>query len=342
MIRFLHTLLFKFVPEINLETNRRFTMQVRVVSFQKHKRLSIVQFLTAQQNTFEYISGPKAINEDQIQVKEVSQSGSVNNLFLFNLSNMYVFFMDGDILTGAKQNRVLNTSVMVAPNSKITLPVSCVEQGRWSAISDKFNTSDYISPQKLRAKKSRAVEENLRFERSHMAEQNEVWNDVESYSVAYKVKSPSMSLSDVFDSKKEDFDGFVKKFPVNHDANGLAIFTDKQLLNVDIFNRTDVYQEYFPKILRSTAMEVSQLKEKGNEITEAEAAFKTVNLFDNLEKIEYTVHPGVGVGEEKRFDSKELTGFELNFKNHLIHLTLLNLEKDITGKSDGNRRRRIR
>lgn len=316
-------------------------MQVRVVSFQKHKRLSIVQFLTAQQNSFEYISGPKAIQEDLIQVKEVSQSGSVNNLFVFNLSDKYVFFMDGDILAGAKQNRVLNSSVLLAPNSKITLPVSCVEQGRWIAISDKFSTSDYISPQKLRAKKSRSVDESLRLERRHMAEQNEVWNDVENYSIAYKIKSPTMSLSDVFESKKEDFEEFVKKFPVNHDANGLAIFTDKQLLNVDLFNRTDIYQEYYPKILRSTAMEISHLKDKGNEITDAEAAFKTVNLFDNLEKIEYTVHPGVGVGEEKRFDSKELTGFELNFKNHLIHLTLLNLEKENAGQRDGNRRRRI-
>lgn len=337
MIRFLHICLFKFVPEIK----RRIKMQVRVVSFQKHKRLSIVQFLTAQQNSFEYISGPKAIQEDLIQVKEVSQSGSVNNLFVFNLSDKYVFFMDGDILAGAKQNRVLNSSVLLAPNSKITLPVSCVEQGRWIAISDKFSTSDYISPQKLRAKKSRSVDESLRLERRHMAEQNEVWNDVENYSIAYKIKSPTMSLSDVFESKKEDFEEFVKKFPVNHDANGLAIFTDKQLLNVDLFNRTDIYQEYYPKILRSTAMEISHLKDKGNEITDAEAAFKTVNLFDNLEKIEYTVHPGVGVGEEKRFDSKELTGFELNFKNHLIHLTLLNLEKENAGQRDGNRRRRI-
>ena len=49
-------------------------MQVRVVSFQKHKRLSVVQLLTAQQNSIDYISGPAAIKEDLIQVKEVSES----------------------------------------------------------------------------------------------------------------------------------------------------------------------------------------------------------------------------------------------------------------------------
>lgn len=316
-------------------------MQVRTVSFQKHKRLSIVQFLTAQQNTFDYISGPKAITNNLVEVKEVSNSGNVNNLFLLNLSDKYIFFMDGDILQGAKQNRVLNTSVLVAPNSKINLPVSCVEQGRWSYVSDKFYTSEYISPQKLRAKKAESVKESLRSKQKYFADQGEVWEDVSDYSMAYNVASPSMNLSDVFESKKKDFEEFIKNFSVNPDANGLAVFTDKNLLSIDLFNRTDIYQEYFPKILRSTAMEVFHLKDKENLITEAEAIFKTVDLFDNLEKTEHKIHPGVGVGKEKRFDTEKLTGFELDYQNHLIHLTLLRLDEDSNDNKSFRRRPRI-
>ena len=316
-------------------------MQVRVVSFQKHKRLSVVQLLTAQQNTVDYISGPKAIKEDLIQVKEVSESGSVNNLFVFNLSSKYVFFMDGDILMGAKQNRVLNTSVLLAPNSKITLPVSCVEQGRWSRMSANFMDSDYITPQTLRAGKSRTVSENLRARSEFDAGQGEVWKDVEDYQVILNCKSPTSSLTDVYDKEKDNFESFIKNFSINNDANGLAIFSDKKLLNVDVFNRTDIYQEYFPKILKSTAMEISMLKEKENDITEAEALYKTQSTFDLLEKIEHTKHPGVAAGEESRFDSEELTGFELKFKSDLIHLTALNIEKGKAKSSDGDRRFRI-
>ena len=303
-------------------------MEIRVVSFQKHKRLSVVQLLTAQQNMVDYISGPKAIQEDLIQVKEVSESGNVNNLFVFNLSSKYVFFMDGDILMGAKQNRVLNTSVLLAPNSKITLPVSCVEQGRWSRVSAKFMNSDYITPVKLRAGKSRKVSENLRANSEFDAGQGEVWKNVEDYQVAFSVNSPTMSLSDVYDKEKDNFESFAKHFIINEDANGLAIFSDKQLLNVDVFNRTDIYQEYFPKILRSTAMEISMMKDKINDITEAEALYKTQETFDLLEKIEHTNHKAVAAGEESRFDAEELTGFELYFRNQLIHLTALNIEKE--------------
>lgn len=307
-------------------------MEIKIVSFCKYQRLSVVQFIFEPQNSFNYISGPEAVKNELLQVKEVGQAGNVNNLNLFNLSDKYVFFMDGDILVGAKQNRVLNTSVLVAPNSKITLPVSCVEQGRWSAISDKFNASDYITPQKLRAKKSRAVEENLKYQKSFMAKQGEVWDDVDNYSMSFSIKSPTMNLMDIYENKKKDFESFIDNFPVNEDANGLAIFTDRELLNVDLFNRTDIYREYYPKILRSTAMEVFALKDKQNNITEAEAKYKTLDLFDNLEKINYTKHNGVGVGDEKRYNSNKLTGLELTYKNHLIHLTLLNFGKEYNGK----------
>jgi len=89
-------------------------MEIRINSFQKFRRLSVVQYTAEPANTINYISGPAAVKNDLIQVKEIDQAGSVNDLILFNLSDQYVFFMDGDILAGAKQNRVLNTSVLNA------------------------------------------------------------------------------------------------------------------------------------------------------------------------------------------------------------------------------------
>lgn len=40
--------------------------------------------------------------------------------------------------------------------------------------------------------------------------------------------------------------------------------------------------------------------------------------------MEYKEYDGAGVGKEKRFQSDDLTGVQLNYKEHLIHLTALN------------------
>lgn len=302
-------------------------MNIQVKSFNKHRRLAVLQFSTPGANTFEYISGPRALNENLIEVREVSVTGSVNNLELVNLSNKYIFFLDGDILIGAKQNRVLNTSVFVAPNSKINLPVSCVEQGRWSFISEKFKPSDYVSPDNLRAKKLKSVTKNLKQGRGHFADQQEVWHEVESYSLKMRVESPTSDFSEIMDKKRESLDSFIDQFPLHRDANGLAIFTDNSPLSIEFFNRTDIYQEYFPKRIRSAATEIYNLRDKENKLTEAEAKFKTLNLFDQLETMEHSVHNGVGVGVEKRWDSDKFVAMELKYLDYLIHFTMLNLQQ---------------
>lgn len=302
-------------------------MDIQVHSFNKHRRLSVLQFSTPAVNTFDYISGPSAIQKNFVEVREVSITGSVNNLELVNNSDKYVFFMDGDILVGAKQNRVLNTSVFVAPNSKINLPVSCVEQGRWRTLSDKFRSSDYVSPDILRAKKLKAVTKNLKQGRGHFADQGEVWDTVLNYSMNLEAFSDSSDLTEMMNKKRGSLDSFIGKFPLNKSANGLAIFTDNSPLSIDLFNRNDIYQEYFPKRLRSAATEVFNLKEKENNITEAEAKFKTLNMFDQLETMESSLHNGVGVGTEKRWDSDKIVAMELKYLEHLIHFTLLNLEQ---------------
>lgn len=300
-------------------------MQLKIHSFHKNGRLSVLQFSTAEKNTFDYISGPSAIVKKYVEVREVSSAGSVNNLELINTSDKYIFFLDGDILTGAKQNRVLNTSVFIAPNSRLTIPVSCVEQGRWSSISSRFMSTDYISPDTFRAKKMKAVNFNLREGRGHYAKQSEVWKEVDSYIMKFSAASPTSDFTNVYRNRDKEFSEFCKNFIVDKNSNGVAIFVDNSPLGIDIFNRTDIYQEYFPKRLKSVALEVFNLKHKKNTITESEANYKILTLFDELEKAQFTMHDGVGIGKEKRFDNDKYVALELTYLQHLIHFTLLSL-----------------
>lgn len=44
------------------------------------------------------------------------------------------FLLDGEELVGAKQNRILNLSILVPGQTSLEIPVSCVEQSRWSRL----------------------------------------------------------------------------------------------------------------------------------------------------------------------------------------------------------------
>ena len=75
------------------------------------------------------------------QVTEVSKGGRVPELRLVNHGDLPILLLDGEELVGAKQNRVLNLTILAPAHSEVVIPVSCVEQGRWYDLSEVFCAS---------------------------------------------------------------------------------------------------------------------------------------------------------------------------------------------------------
>jgi hypothetical protein len=297
-------------------------MNARAIGFKNEGNLSVVQIVTSGVNTFAYRVGDEAMKKGLIEVKEVNESGIVNLLVVVNKSEEFVFLMDGDILSGAKQNRVLNTSVLLAPDSTTKIPVSCVEAGRWSRKSAHFDATHYTAPSSLRHSKADAVTSNRRSSGEAVADQADIWKRVTLFQLEHSVKSPTSSLSDVFDAKKSDIGKLEEHFKVEPSANGAALFIGKSLVSVDIFNRTDVHVHYFPKLVRGAAFEAGVSKTKGV-VSEAEAKFRAVDLLDRIEELELETFPGVGVGGEQRFQFPGVNGFRLDYEGKLIHMAAL-------------------
>ncbi|MGA9115156.1 MAG: DUF6569 family protein [Bacteroidota bacterium] len=298
-------------------------METQVTSVQTHKNLGVVQIATADRDLLQYISSHTAIKDKQIEVREIGEGGVVNTLLVENHWDCLIFMMDGDVLAGAKQNRVLNTSVLLAPHSTTKIPVSCVERGRWRHTSDSFSSRNYSAPSFLRAQKAQRVTENLKQNRGHVSQQGEVWEGVDRLSMMANVHSPTDNLFDVFEKKGADVEDFIAQFSADPGANGVVMFMDHHILCADLFHRVDIYHEYFPRLLRGVALEAFFMRTSPYTLGEAEALYKAQDLFDRYDTLPFQEFPGVGVGTERRFSREELTGCELRYERSIVHLTVL-------------------
>ncbi len=295
-------------------------MESRITGFQSGDGVSIVQLATSDQDSFDYEPCGKALAEKKLHVNEVSAAGSVNTVLVLNESDAFVFMMDGDILAGAKQNRVVNTSILLAPRSRTEVPVSCVERGRWRNTSPSFKGTDYTAPSYLRASKASQVSRNLKSRNEFASDQGTIWSGVASYQASFRVASPTSNLSDIFDGKSVDFDRLVDRFSPDGGANGLAVFLGKRLAGIDMFNRKDVYAAYFPKLLRAAAFEASASAKTLTVPAEPEARYRTLDLLDQFGAAQFTEKPGVGIGIDRRAEAAKVAGFELTYEGHTIHL----------------------
>src|SRR6266540_3998397 len=121
-------------------------------------------------------------------VTELDAAGSVPELLAKNPLDSNVLLYDGEELLGAKQNRILNVTVLVPARSETKIPVSCVEEGRWHARSAHFAPSAQTAYPELRRRK--AVQLSAAPLERGVA-QHAVWEEVAAKADRLGVDSPS-------------------------------------------------------------------------------------------------------------------------------------------------------
>jgi hypothetical protein len=255
-------------------------------------------------------------------VEEVSEGGSVNNLKLHNNSEKYVFFFDGDILIGAKQNRILNTSVLIAPKITTGIPVSCVERGRWSYRTRHFGKSDFTAPYAFRKSKHESMKNSMKMG-SYQADQGKVWKEVSDYSMKMESNSRTDDFDEIMEKKRKNVEYIFKGFMPDADANGLAVFHNSKIILMEIFNRHDVYREYFEKIIMSVGYDFYSRKDEDGRIDREKAVEKLHRKFSRIAEEKFQERQSVGAGIEKRYDTEKFECFELKLDRKTVHFSYL-------------------
>ena len=225
------------------------------------------------------------------EVAEVDEKGDVNRVVVRHHGRWPLLLIDGEELIGAKQNRVLNASFLVAPGSAVVVPVSCVEQGRWRRRSASFDAAERTLASPERTAKLRRVTTSVTTTGRHDADQGQVWRDVNATLQRHSVRSSTQAYADVVAARAGDIERRVDALAPIDGQVGLATVAGDRLLAADLLGSPSLYRRGWRKLARGLVAEV------GPPSRSPRAAAVVLEALAQAARIPYTRASGTGMGE---------------------------------------------
>jgi hypothetical protein len=179
-----------------------------------------------------------------LRITETSAAGTVPELALHNPLEQNVLLYDGEELVGAKQNRILDVTVLCAAKTSLTIPVSCVEEGRWRDVSARFASAAHSAHPELRRRKAEALAAQPL---ARGVAQGEVWDSVRDKAVRMGVHSPTQANADVFDRYRRDIVALEDAFPAQPGQCG-ALLALGDTLCLDAVSLPGAFAGLWPKL----------------------------------------------------------------------------------------------
>ena len=112
------------------------------------------------------------------------------------LGDRPVLVVEGEHFLGGRQNRALNATVLVPAKSKVKVPVSCLEQGRWGH-REAYRRDDACAAASARAAQHAGVTKSMRRRGSREGDQVAVWQTVDQMLSRADVQSATAAADDV-------------------------------------------------------------------------------------------------------------------------------------------------
>jgi len=270
----------------------------------------------------DYLTLDEVLEKGQGRVTEVSESGSVPTLRFENMSDKPVLLVDGDELLGAKQNRIINLTILVPAQSGIDIPVSCVEAGRWRHESDEFKSEKRAMMARSRANKLASVSASMKHSGSHRSDQSEVWADVALYSRALEVNSLTDSMSDIFDRHDSSLGNYKKAFKASSKQVGALFAVNGRIQGLEVFDSSTTFANYLERLVSSYA--ITCLAERGE--VEFVATPDTTHFLDRVASAKAECFEALGEGEDIRLSGVGLTGGALRVAERIFHLVAFEMQ----------------
>jgi hypothetical protein len=192
----------------------------------------------------------------------------VNRLVLVNNSKKPLLLLAGEIVTGGKQDRIIGKDRLVpAESDPIDLGVFCVEPGRWVGSSAKFHgagalggiVQPSVRSKAMAAKNQQQVWDEVGKTRASMSETVEVSAaptvaQTSSYAGVMDNKAVQKKLDSVAGPVEHEYQSVIGQLR-DENAIGVIVAVNGEVIWADVFASTKLLEKYWPKLVRSYAVE---------------------------------------------------------------------------------------
>jgi hypothetical protein len=312
--------------------------------------LTVVPVFTSRTAPLRYVLVADAVASGVVTVEEVG-GGRVPALRVVNRGALPVLLVDGEHLIGVKQNRVLNTTILVPEKSSLDVPVSCVEAGRWSSPLHEARPASPALFVGARARKAERVTASVRATGTHLADQHEIWDDVATMMGALSAYSPTAAMHGAYASRDAELGEFVKHLPCRAGQTGAVVAVWGRIVCADVFDHAETLAGLWDRLVPSHAVEALAKQDpdrygpdvRGPDVTVNDAAAFLRSALD----ARLTEHPAVGRGRDLRLTGAGLAGAALEVDGTILHLALFRMDVPRNASSDvrfatlEQRRRRV-
>ncbi len=280
------------------------------------QNLTLFAIKGSNNTSFHYITLSQAYENKVVEVKETSEEGTVSELLFINNSDTPILIIEGQELLGAKQNRIINVSILVPAHISMVIPVSCCERSRWGFRSNReFSLSDRMTFSKARRNKMRSVNERWESGDTADSDQQEVWQDMDVKFAKMNVNSSTDSMGDFYDTYSERINQYVKSFASENDDKGIIAAINGKIVSMEFFDRNTSFKDNLSKIIRGLAADAIEEQKTSLIATKKQAE----DFVENVHASRINELGSIGLGSQYKINGDAQLGQTLIFNNQIVH-----------------------
>jgi hypothetical protein len=255
----------------------------------------------------DYLVLDEGMKSGKVRVIETDDGGTVNELVLHNRADKPLFLMAGEVILGGKQDRIIGKDTVIPPSSKQTIPVFCVEHGRWAGRKAEFSTAGTLAHTELRKK-------------AKYSDQSQVWNEVASKNAkrqvsnetdTYRRVATDGSVNRAIADYEKHIGPALRTLATRKDMVGFIVALNGEVVAIETFGSPTLFRKLEDKLLRSYYVEaVDQPMERGKP-AKAPSASDVETFRDKAGRAKQTRAQTVLEGKQGKtvqFDDDEVQG----------------------------------